>query len=97
MLFDMSGSGEIQRLYYPEDEDAVALTLKKILLGTLSSRLVVSESQRTAGARWAYRVNETGHESWSVLHIFWNLLVKLFARPLLESIVGKHCNLNGEL
>ncbi|KAI0240617.1 hypothetical protein LSAT2_008646 [Lamellibrachia satsuma] len=62
MLFDMSGSGEIQRVFYPEDEDAVALTLKKILLGTLSSRLVVSASQRAAGARWAYRVNETGHE-----------------------------------
>ena len=58
----MSGSGEIQRVYYPGDEEPVALTLKKILLGTLSSRLVVSESQTTTGGRWAYRVNETGQE-----------------------------------
>ena len=78
MLFDMSGSGEIQRVYYPEDEDAVALTLKKILLGTLSSRLVVSESQRAAGARWAYRVNETGHEGGSVVYLFGESQVKPF-------------------
>ena len=66
MFFDMSASGEVRRVYYPEDEDAVALTLKKILLGTLSSRLEVSESQRADGGRWAYRVNETGHEGGSV-------------------------------
>ena len=62
MLFDLTASGEVRRVYYPEDEDAVALMLKKILLGTLSARLEVSESQRAAGARWAYRVNETGNE-----------------------------------
>ena len=86
MLFDMSGSGEIQRVFYPEDEDAVALTLKKILLGTLSSRLVVSESQRAAGARWAYRVNETGHEGRA--YQFWNLPLNLFERPLLKTTIA---------
>ncbi|KAI0234744.1 hypothetical protein LSAT2_014923 [Lamellibrachia satsuma] len=60
--FDVSGSGEIQRVYYASDEDPVGLNLKKTLLGTLSSKLVVSDSQRAAGSRWAYRVNETGHE-----------------------------------
>lgn len=73
MLFDMSPRGEVRRVYYPENEGAVALTLKKILLGTLSSRLEVSETQRAAGARWAYRVNETGHEGGSVQ---WGLLRK---------------------
>ena len=66
MLFDLTASGEVRRVYYPEDEEAVALTLKKILLAMLSSRLEVSESQRAAGARWAYRVNETGHEGESL-------------------------------
>ena len=58
----MSGDGEIQRVYYPADEDPVALSLKKILLGTLSSKLVVSDSQKTSKSHWAYRVKETGHE-----------------------------------
>ena len=64
--FDVSGSGEIQRVYYAKEEDPVGLNLKKTLLGTLSSKLVVSDSQRAAGSRWAYRVNETGHEGWSI-------------------------------
>ena len=62
MTFNLTGSGEIRRIFYPEDEDPVSLTLKQIILGTLSSKLVVSDSHNAARSRWAYRVNETGHE-----------------------------------
>ena len=65
MMFDSTGTGEITRVYYDNDEDPVALTLKKIILGTLSAKLIVSQSQLRTNSRWAYRVNETGHEGQS--------------------------------
>ena len=62
MLFDLTGSGEIQRVYHHEDENPAGLSLKKNMLGTFSSKLVVSDSNKAKLSRWAYRVNETGHE-----------------------------------
>ncbi|KAK2161989.1 hypothetical protein NP493_1549g00009 [Ridgeia piscesae] len=44
------------------DENPASLSLKKNMLGTFSSKLVVSDSSKAALSRWAYRVNETGHE-----------------------------------
>ena len=67
MTFDMTGNGEIRRVFYAKDEDPVSLTLKKIILGTLSSKLVVSDTNKAARSRWAYRVNETGHEGMTSL------------------------------
>ena len=49
-------------MYYPPEEEPAVLALKKILLGTLSSKLVISHESVRNGSRWAYRVNETGHE-----------------------------------
>ena len=58
MSFDLTPTGEVSRVYYPKGEDRKALAIKKVLLGTLSSKLVVS----SLAARWGYRAIEMGHE-----------------------------------
>ena len=49
-------------IYYRQDEDPTVLSLKKTLLGMLSSTIVISDVDIQRGTQWAYRINETGHE-----------------------------------
>lgn len=58
MSFDLAPTGEVLWVYHPRGENHTAVSIKKMLLGTISSKLVVSSNTD----RWGYRVNETGHE-----------------------------------
>jgi len=58
MSFDLAPTGEVMRVYYPLGQSPKVLAIKKVLLGTFSSKLVVS----SLADRWGYRVSETGHE-----------------------------------
>ena len=63
MSFVITGQGEVTSVRYQSDEPDIVITLKKILLGTLSSRLLVTNEQAiNSGQMWLYQVNETGHE-----------------------------------
>ena len=62
LSFDVTREGLVTQVYFTPDENQSVLTLKKILLGTLSTKLVISHENLKNGSRWAYRVNETGHE-----------------------------------
>ena len=64
LSFDVSPDGSIVSVYYPPDENVDVLSLKKTLLGTLSSKLVFTNE-----SRWGYRVNETGHQGMKLICI----------------------------
>ena len=62
MSFYISHHGEVERVFYEEDEHPMILALKKVLLSTLSSRLIVSQQALDEQRRWAYQAQEVGHE-----------------------------------
>ena len=62
MSFYISQHGEVELVFYEEDEHPMILALKKVLLSTLSSRLIVSEQSLQEQKRWGYEAHEVGHE-----------------------------------
>ncbi|KAI8514390.1 hypothetical protein Bbelb_087140 [Branchiostoma belcheri] len=70
--FNVSNSGEILEVQYPENEKSSAVLQKKALLGTFSSRLHASLQDLKHGGihQWRYLVNETGHEDLPEMHTF---------------------------
>ena len=58
----MTQHGEIQRVFYAADENQEILSLKKVILGTLSSKLVLSEQMISEQKRWGYQSEETAHD-----------------------------------
>ncbi|XP_019618168.1 PREDICTED: uncharacterized protein LOC109465393 [Branchiostoma belcheri] len=62
--FNVSNSGEILEVQYPENDKSSAVLQKKALLGTFSSRLHASlqDINHDKDRKWRYVVNETGHE-----------------------------------
>ena len=67
--FDINEYGEITKVWHSVNELPFVLGLKKTILGTLSSRLIVSESQNERQKRWAYKANEIGHEGFYLLFL----------------------------
>ena len=62
MSFHISDDGEIESVFYKEEENVLILALKKVILSALSSKLVISQQSLSNQTRWAYAANETGHE-----------------------------------
>ena len=69
MSFDLSPEGTVTQVYFPPHEDPEVLNQKKMLLGTLSAKLVMSQESLQNGSRWGYRVNETGQEGKGILNL----------------------------
>ncbi|XP_070573750.1 uncharacterized protein [Ptychodera flava] len=60
--FTLSDYGEIHTVYYPENDQAWVIIVKKLLIGAYSAKLHSTEGTLSKGVPWSYRVNETGHE-----------------------------------
>lgn len=71
MSFDLAPTGEVKSVYYPKGQDHKILAIKKVLLGTFSSRLLVS----ALTARWGYLATETGHEGMKLYFIMFLCLL----------------------
>lgn len=69
MFFEMNSHGEITQLYWPKTEDPNSVNMKKGILTTLASKLMISQELLDRDEPWAYRVNETGHEGMSLLYM----------------------------